>query len=170
MRLGRLFGVALVFVISVTAASAQSTGGLRIRIIDNSDKSPVIGASVTLSNTNKFVATTTLLSDVKGEVLFPVLRAGSGYVVQIIMDGYAGVRQDTKVDIGAMKDVVIAMAPEHIEKVTVIGEKLAAALVAQQRRVDQFFQPLQLQRDGGLGSPELPGGNGDAAGLNHRHE
>src|SRR5262245_29646890 len=123
MRLGRLFGVALAFVISVTAASAQSSGGLRVRIIDNSDKSPVIGASVTLSNTNKLVATTTLLSDVKGEVLFPVLRAGSGYVIQIIMDGYAGVRQDAKVEIGSMKDVVIAMAPEHIEKVTVIGEK-----------------------------------------------
>ena len=123
MRLGRLFGVALAFVISVTAASAQSTGGLRIRIIDNGDKSEVIGASVTLSNTNKFVATTTMLSSVKGEVLFPVLRAGSGYVIQVIMDGYAGVRQEVKVDIGAMKDVVIALAPEHIEKVTVIGEK-----------------------------------------------
>src|SRR5262245_26333362 len=123
MRLGRLFGAALVFVISVTGALAQSTGGLRIRIIDNSDKTPVIGASVTLSNTNKFVATTTLLSDVKGEVLFPVLRAGSGYVIQIILDGYAGVRQDAKVEIGVMKDVVIAMAPEHVEKVTVIGEK-----------------------------------------------
>ncbi|HJQ96828.1 MAG TPA: hypothetical protein VJ826_00875, partial [Candidatus Polarisedimenticolaceae bacterium] len=123
MRLGRLFGVALAFVISVTAASAQSTGGLRIRIIDNGDKSEVIGASVTLSNTNKFVATTTMLSNAKGEVLFPVLRAGSGYVIQVIMDGYAGVRQEAKVDIGAMKDVVIALAPEHVERVTVIGEK-----------------------------------------------
>jgi hypothetical protein len=123
MKLGRLFGVALAFVISITAASAQSSGGLRIRIIDNGDKSEVIGASVTLSNTNKFVATTTMLSNAKGEVLFPVLRAGSGYVIQIIMDGYAGVRQEVKVDIGSMKDVVIALAPEHIEKVTVIAEK-----------------------------------------------
>src|SRR6185503_7833695 len=92
-------------------------------IIDNGDKSEVIGASVTLSNTNKLVATTTMLSDVKGQALFPVLRAGSGYVVQVIMDGYAGVRQETKVDIGAMRDVVIALAPAHIEKVTVVGDK-----------------------------------------------
>ena len=123
MRLGRLFGAALAFVISVTAASAQTSGGLRIRVIDNSDKSPAIGASVTLSNTNKFVATTTLLTDVKGEVLFPVLRAGSGYVIQVILDGYAGVRQDTRVELGVMKDVIVALAPEHVEKVTVIGEK-----------------------------------------------
>ncbi len=56
------------------------------------------------------------------------------------------------------------------DEVTVVGEKLAAPLVAQERRVDQFFQSLQLQRDRGLGPPKLPRGNGDAAGLNHRHE
>ena len=147
MKLGRLFGAALVFAIAVTSAAAQSSGGLRIRIIDNSDKSPVIGASVTLSNTNKFVATSTVLSDVKGEALFPVLRAGSGYVIQIILDGYAGVRQDAKVEIGRMTDVVIAMAPEHVEKVTVIGEKTQVDLdqtEAATKFSSEFIQDLPV--------------------------
>ena len=104
-------------------APSGGTGGLRVRVIDYADKSPVIGAAVTLSNTNKLVATSTMPSDISGQSLFPVLRAGSGYVIQVIMDGYAGLRQEVKVDIGAMKDVVIALAPEHVEKVTVIGEK-----------------------------------------------
>ena len=104
-------------------APSGGQGGLRIRVIDYADKSPVIGAAVTLSNMNKLVATSTMLSDMSGQALFPVLRAGSGYVVQVIMDGYAGVRQETKVDIGAMRDVVIALAPAHIEKVTVVGDK-----------------------------------------------
>jgi hypothetical protein len=109
---------------------SPTTGGLRARVFDNNDKSEVIGASVTLSNTNKLVATTTILTDVKGEVLFPVLRAGSGYVVQVIADGYAGVRQETRVDVGVLKDVVISLAPEHVERVTVIGEKTEVALDA----------------------------------------
>jgi hypothetical protein len=119
----RAFGVVFVFVIAVTSASAQSAGGLRVRIIDNGDKTPLVGASVTLSNTNKFVKTWTILSDAKGQALFPVLRAGSGYVVQIVLDGYAGVRQEARVEIGLTRDVVIALVPEHVERVTVIGEK-----------------------------------------------
>jgi hypothetical protein len=119
----RPLAAALVFVAAVTSASAQSAGGLRIRIIDNRDKAPLVGASVTLSNTNKFVATWTTLSDAKGQALFPVLRAGPGYVIEIVLDGYAGVRQDAKVEIGTLKDIVVAMVPEHVERVTVIGEK-----------------------------------------------
>jgi hypothetical protein len=42
--------------------------------------------------------------------------------------------------------------------------------MTQQRGVDQFLQSLQLQRDRGLCPPKLTRGNGDAAGLNHRHE
>ena len=105
-----------------------STGGLRIRVIDGADKSPVVGASVTLSNTAKLVATTTFLSDVKGETLFPVLRAASGYVVQVIMDGYAGVRQDASVQRGSVKEVVISLNPEQVERLTVLAEKVQVDL------------------------------------------
>ncbi|HEX4826457.1 MAG TPA: carboxypeptidase regulatory-like domain-containing protein [Candidatus Polarisedimenticolaceae bacterium] len=123
MKLRALFATLAVAALTVTVASAQATGGLKIRVIDNADKSPVIGAAVTLSNTNKYVATTSVITKPDGSAIFPVLRVGSGYVIQVIMDGYAGVRQDLEVQNGQMKEFVIALVPEHVEKVTVIGEK-----------------------------------------------
>ena len=123
MKLIRAFGALALSVLAVTAASAQATGGLKIRVMDNADKSAVIGAAVTLSNTNKLVATATVLTDANGTALFPVLRAGAGYVVTVIMDGYAGIRQETSVAIGSTKDVALALVPELSERVLVVGEK-----------------------------------------------
>src|SRR5262245_33835835 len=113
MKLDRVIGALALTILAVTTASAQSTGGFKIRVIDNSDKSEVIGAAVTLSNVNKLVATTSIMTGADGVALFPVLRAGSGYVITVIMDGYAGIRQDAVVTNGTVKDVVIALAPEH---------------------------------------------------------
>jgi outer membrane receptor protein involved in Fe transport len=53
---------------------------------------------------------------------------GPGYVITVIMDGYAGIRQDAQVASGNIKDLVIALVPEHVEKVTVIGEKTSVDL------------------------------------------
>jgi hypothetical protein len=83
MRWVRALGAFVLAAFVVTTASAQATGGLRIRVVDNSDKSAVVGAAVTLANTNKLVATSTLVTDVDGVALFPVLKAGPGYVVTI---------------------------------------------------------------------------------------
>lgn len=128
MKLRGLFASALVAMFAFTGAAAQAVGGLKIRVIDNSDKTAVIGAAVTLSNTNKYVATTTIITDPQGVALFPVLHVGSGYVITVIMDGYAGIRQDAQVSGGNQKEVVIALAPEHVEKVTVLGDKTTVDL------------------------------------------
>jgi hypothetical protein len=131
-------GAVALSALAVTAASAQATGGLKIRVIDNSDKSAVIGAAVTLSNTNKLVATSTTLTDLKGVALFPVLRAGAGYVVTIIMDGYAGIRQEVVVTNGSTKDVPIALAPEMAERVLVIGDRGATVDLDQNETSTKF--------------------------------
>jgi hypothetical protein len=147
MRLGRLFGSLVFAALAVTSASAQATGGLKVRVIDNSDKTAVIGAAVTLSNTNKLVATSTLITDVNGIALFPVLRVGAGYVITVIMDGYAGIRQDANVSGGSQKEIVIAMAPEHVERVTVIGEKTQVDLDQNQASTkfsSDFIQDLPV--------------------------
>src|SRR5258706_15403748 len=123
MKFIRTFGAIALLALAATAASAQATGGLKIRVVDNADKSAVIGAAVTLSSANKLVATTTLLTDADGVVLFPVLRAGAGYVVTVIMDGYAGIRQEATVSIGSTKDVALALVPELSERVVVTGTK-----------------------------------------------
>ena len=123
MKRARWLGALALTTFGVTLASAQATGGLKIRVIDNSDKSEVSGAAVTLSSTNKLVATTSVTTDLDGIALFPVLRAGSGYVVTVTMDGYAGIRQDAVVTNGTTKDIAIALAPEHVEKVVVTEDR-----------------------------------------------
>ena len=110
-------------VIAGRAALAQATGGFNIKIIDNSDKSVIVGAAVTLSNAQGFLAQTTIVTDVKGEALFPVLRPGQVYTVDVIIDGYARLRQDLRCDAGQVKDIVIAMAPEQLVHVTIIDTK-----------------------------------------------
>ncbi|HZN54196.1 MAG TPA: TonB-dependent receptor [Candidatus Polarisedimenticolaceae bacterium] len=142
---GRWLGALVVAALAVS--SARAAGGLRIRVIDNADKSAVIGAAVTISSANKLVATTTLLSDKDGTVLFPVLREGSGYVITVIMDGYAGIRQDATVSGNTQKDIVIALVPEHVEKVTVVGEKTTIDLdqtQAQTKFSSDFIQDLPV--------------------------
>jgi outer membrane receptor protein involved in Fe transport len=134
-------------VLAVTGASAQATGGLKIRVIDNADKSPVIGAAVTLSNVNQFVATTSVMTQADGTALFPVLRVGGGYVVTVILDGYAGIRQETQVATGSQKELVIALVPEHVEKVTVVGEKTQVDLDSNEsstRFSSDFIQDLPV--------------------------
>jgi hypothetical protein len=114
--------------IAVSHAFAQTTGGLRVRVIDSTDKSSVVGAAVTLSNSNKLMPTTTVVTDQNGFALFPVLRVGAAYLVAVVMDGYAGIRQDTHVPGGSTKDLVIALAPEQVERITVTDEKPALDL------------------------------------------
>jgi phage terminase large subunit-like protein len=58
MRIVRTLAVVAVASFAFGAALAQATGGLNIRVIDNADKSPIIGASVTLSNAQGFLKTT----------------------------------------------------------------------------------------------------------------
>jgi len=138
MKLARILGALALTVMATTAAFAQAAGGLRIRVIDNSDKSAVIGAAVTLSNVNKLVATSTLVTDVDGVALYPVLRAGPGYVITIIMDGYAGIRQEASVKAGATQDVVIALAPEMQDRVLVLGDRGTAVDLDQNSTSTQF--------------------------------
>ncbi len=138
MKLVRIIGTLALMVFATTAAFAQAAGGLRVRVIDNSDKSEVIGAAVTLSNTSKLVATSTLITDVDGVALFPVLRGGQGYVITVIMDGYAGIRQETSVKVGATQDVVIALAPEMQDRVVVIGERGNTVDLDQNQTSTQF--------------------------------
>src|SRR5262249_20158519 len=127
MKIARPLVAALVLVLAVTAASAQATGGVQSRGIGNSDKSPLLGGAGTLEKAQGCLKATTIVTDAKGEALFPVLRPGQVYSVDVILDGYAHIRQDLRCDT-TIKDVPIALAPEQVEKVTVIGKKTTVDL------------------------------------------
>ena len=65
MRLMRLAIAAVVATLAVTAASAQN-GGMKVRVYDKKDNSPVIGAVVELSHATGNIKATTEQTDLDG--------------------------------------------------------------------------------------------------------
>lgn len=124
MNMKRRVCSALLAAFAASAAFAQSTGGIRVRVIDAGDKSALIGAIVNLSDPQKRVPNSTLMADKDGIAYFPVIKAGSGYVITITMDGYARIdRPDVKVTTSQVTELVFMMVPELTEKVQVIAER-----------------------------------------------
>ncbi len=67
---------------------------------------------MTLSHETGFIATTTLTTDARGIVEFPVLRADGGYVVTVSLPGFASVTlPGTRVKAGAVTEVPVVMTP-----------------------------------------------------------
>ena len=79
------------------AVAAQSTGSMKVIVVDKTDQTPLPGAVVILTNTQQLIAETVQRTDRTGVCDFPILRAGGGYVVEVQMAGFAPVRQLTEV-------------------------------------------------------------------------
>ena len=108
----------LVLGLAVTAASAQ-TGGLKVVVYDeNADTLP--GAIVTLSSNQGFIKTTSVPTDAEGVAMFPVLRPGGGYKIDVQFSGYTpGVQDDVRVKISETTTVNIQLIPEMTEAIRV---------------------------------------------------
>jgi len=107
--------------LAVTTAVAQ-TGGIEV-VITDPDGSPLPGATVTLSNRQGYVKTTTVLSDRDGIALFPVLRPGEGYAVVISFPGFSPIRADELyVRLSQAMPVRVQMLEEYQERVRVIDK------------------------------------------------
>ena len=76
---------AMVVTLAFTAASAQS-GGLTVKVSDV--VGPLPGAIVTISHETGFVKTTAMQTDARGEAVFPVLRPGRGYIIEVSMPNF----------------------------------------------------------------------------------
>jgi len=121
--LARAVAAVLLAAAAVTGVAAQS-GGLQVVIYDPSGRVPVAGVKVTLTSQDRQVASSTLITGKDGIAYFPVLRAVSGYAVDISLSGYA--RQQIagiRVRANAVTSVPIRLAPEISEKV-VLRERL----------------------------------------------
>jgi outer membrane receptor protein involved in Fe transport len=65
------------------------TGGLKVMVLDAENRTPLPGATVTLSNTQALIAPTSQISDAKGLSEFPVLRAGDNYRLEVSFGGFS---------------------------------------------------------------------------------
>jgi len=147
MSLVRAACFGLVAFLAVTAASAQ-TGGLKVRVYDAKDNSPLPGAVVVLSHNTGNVAPATELTDADGYVVFPVLRAGTGYIIEVSFPGYAKVRlADRRVKINSTEVIPIGMAEAIQEKVEVVGQREVVDLEKGEtstRFSDEFIKDLPV--------------------------
>ena len=115
--------VLAVLLFSVTPAAAQVTS-LRVNVIDGETRLPLEGAGVVLRNSQKLIAPSTETSDTDGFAVFPVLRAGSGYVIEVSLSGYATRRiGDLKLTGADRETVVVQMTPALQETVRVTVER-----------------------------------------------
>jgi hypothetical protein len=121
MRFARTALVGCIVLLAVTAAVAQ-TGGIEVTVTD-SEGLPLPGATVTISNKLGYIKTTTEVSDRNGIVVFPVLRPGEGYSVQISFPGFSPIRyDDQRVKLSSTQSLRVQMIEAIQEQVKVIAE------------------------------------------------
>ena len=130
---------------SIVSVAAQ-TGGLTIKVVDS--QGPLAGATVTISNDHGYVRTTTVLTNAKGVVKFPVLRAGNGYVIEVGFRGMSVQRlSDIEISLNSVLPITIQMQAEFEESVTVRGASSTVALSTTStttRFSDDFIQDLPV--------------------------
>jgi Ca-activated chloride channel family protein len=107
--------VAIVVAAALGFSAADATSGALI--VDVSDKSgPLPGAIVTISHDTGFVKTTPIQSDVHGRAMFPVLRPGRGYIIEVSMAGFATQRfTDIRVRVGDEQIIRVVLSQVRVD-------------------------------------------------------
>ena len=140
------FALAIMVVgLAFTAASAQS-GGMTVVVSD--EVGPLPGAIVTISHDTNFVKTTSVQTDARGEAVFPVLRPGKGYVIEVSMNAFGTQRiSDIHVRISDHQTIPVVLASEMVEtvKVTATGEVVKLEDTQKTTRFsEEFVQDLPV--------------------------
>ena len=125
MRFVRAALVAFILAAAVSTVAAQ-TGAITVKVVDSSGQ-PLPAATVTISHATGYVAENSALTDARGVVEFPVLRAtgasGIGYRIAIAFPGFAAtVLTDVKVRVGESSVQTVKMSEEIVEQVKVTAE------------------------------------------------
>jgi len=127
--------------------SPAQTGSLRVRVT-NAEGGPLAGAIVTLRNTESLVPPTTITANREGLAEFPILRAGSGYIVQVTFPGYAPcVVENLRIGIDDNLDLPIRMTTQIREEVEVHASREPVDLASaqsQSRFSDDFIAALPV--------------------------
>ena len=127
---------------------AAQVGSLAVRIEDATSLETLPGVSVLLTSKSFLVAPTALRTDKNGEVQFPVLKSGSGYVLEISTPGYARQRiPDIRVSSGETRQIILQLSPELRETVRVSGQRDIVDIEKTQastRFTDEFIEQLPV--------------------------
>jgi len=149
MKMLRATVATIVTVLAVSAAAAQ-TGGMKVRVYDAKNNEPLIGATVTLSHATGNVKTTTESADADGYVIFPVLRAGGGYTIEVYFGGYQKVAlANQRVRIGETITIPIGLSEDLVETIEVKGNREVVdfdkGTQTGAKFSDEFIQDLPVQ-------------------------
>ena len=140
-------GCCAALALAAVPAAAQ-TGGLEVRVFSAADKAPLPGATVLLTNAQGLVGPSALISDAEGRALFPVLRGGPGYAVEVSLAGFATQRMsDLRVRSNQTERLVITMLEQQEEHVQVTGRSEVVDLEqvgASSRFSDEFIAELPV--------------------------
>lgn len=152
---GRLLSVSVLlsFVLFAgTGIALAADGSIQVTVLEvigGEGEEPLVGAQVTLSHGEQLIQAVAQYTDVNGQVVFPAVPAGSGYVVTASMPSYGSVERDqVAVIAGKTSPVVIALTEELTEQVEVKGRRDVVDLEegAQTSTVitDDFFADLPV--------------------------
>ena len=140
----------LVLVVASFAACPllAQTGGLEVWVFASADRSPLAGATVSLTNEQHLIAPTALVTDEQGRAKFAVLRSGQGYTVLVSMPGFGSQRStEHRVRSGATERLVFQLSPEQQETVHVSARRDVVDLdqaATTARFSDEFIQELPV--------------------------
>ncbi len=145
MRLVRIAVVMIIAFMAVGTVSAQS-GGLVVRVLDA--QGPLPGAIVTLSNDKGYVKTVAMPTNPDGIVEFPILRAGTGYTIEISFPGFGTVRKDNiRIPINETIQEAVQLSAELKEVVKIVAERDVVDLEkveTSSKFSDEFIQDLPV--------------------------
>jgi len=131
--------------LAFTAASAQS-GGLTVVVSD--EVGPLPGAIVTISHETGFVKTSSVQTNVRGEAMFPVLRPGRGYLIEVSMSNFGTQRvSEIQVRISDNTRIPVVLAQEMVETVKVVADGQVVKLEDTQKSTkfsEEFVQDLPV--------------------------
>lgn len=146
MRFTKAALAAVVFILAFGAASAQSSGGLAIKVVDP-EGTPLPGATVVLSHETGNIKTEAQSTGRDGFARFPVLPAGGGYMVEVEFPGFAKRRETARVTIGDTPTLIIQLSEEMVEKVVVTAEQPVVDLdktTSSTKFSDEFIKDLPV--------------------------
>ncbi len=149
MRVGRRIALGLFAATLAVSGTRAQTGGLRFRVVETKTGAPIPGIQITLANDLRAIASTTRVTDARGEALFPVLPARGLYTAEIYVAGYQRTRfPDIRVETARTQRVVIQLFRERQEVVEVKGERPVVELAetaSSSRFSGEFLQDLPIQ-------------------------